>query len=93
MAIRAEAVDILVRKGRFEPEVALGIAEAIEVANSLSQLVTIPDLDARLQDLKHEIKDDIQMLAGEMRATRTELEGESRSTRTELEGEIRAIRT
>jgi hypothetical protein len=30
MALHAAAVEILIEKGRFEPEVALGIAEAIE---------------------------------------------------------------
>jgi hypothetical protein len=62
MAIHAEAVEILVRKARFEPEVALGVAEAIEVSMTLSQLVTVPVLDARLLDLKHELKAEIQAL-------------------------------
>ena len=56
MAIHAEAVDVLVRKGRFEPDVALGVAEAIEVSITLAQLVTVPILDSRVQDLKNEIQ-------------------------------------
>ena len=56
MAIHAEAVDVLVRKGRFEPDVALGVAEAIEVSITLAQLVTVPVLDSRVQDLKNEIQ-------------------------------------
>jgi hypothetical protein len=56
VAIHAEAVEILVRKARFEPEVALGVAEAMEVSITLAQLVTVPVLDARLQELKHELE-------------------------------------
>jgi len=55
MAIHAEAVEILVSKGRFEPQVAIGIAEAIEVSMNRTQLVTVPILDARLQELKAEL--------------------------------------
>jgi hypothetical protein len=56
MAIHAEAVDILVRKSRFEPEVAIGIAEAIEVSINLSNLVTVPVLDSRLNEIKLEMQ-------------------------------------
>jgi hypothetical protein len=55
MAIHAEAVEILVSKGKFEPQVAIGIAEAIEVSMNRTQLVTVPILDARLQELKVEL--------------------------------------
>jgi hypothetical protein len=55
MAIHAAAVEILIEKSRFEPEVALGIAEAIEVSIMHAQLVTVPILDARLQELKSDI--------------------------------------
>jgi len=62
MAIHAEAVEILVRKSRFEPEVALGVAEAIEGSINLAQLVTVPVLDARILELKTELKTEIQAL-------------------------------
>jgi hypothetical protein len=52
MAIHAEAVEILVSKRRFEPQVAICIAEAIEVSVNRKQLVTVPILDAPLQGLK-----------------------------------------
>ncbi len=55
MAIHAEAVEIRVSKGKFEPQVAIGIAEAIEVSMNRTQLVTVPILDARLQELKVEL--------------------------------------
>jgi len=56
MAIYAEAVDILVKKARFAPEVAVGVAEAIGVSVNMAQLVTVPILDARLEQLRHELK-------------------------------------
>jgi hypothetical protein len=56
VAIHAQAVEILVTKARIEPEVALGVAEAMEVSMTLAQLVTVPVLDARLQELRHELE-------------------------------------
>jgi hypothetical protein len=46
--MHAAAVDVLIRKSKFEPQVALGIAEAIDMAIQSAQLVTVPILDARL---------------------------------------------
>jgi hypothetical protein len=73
MAIHAEAVEILVRKARFEPEVALGVAEAIEVSITLAQLVTVPVLEARLQELRHELKAEMHALRAELEKTKAEL--------------------
>jgi len=81
MAIHAEAVEILVRKSRFEPEVALGVAEAIEVSINLAQLVTIPVLDARILELKTELKAEIQALRLEFK---TEFQGLRLEFKTEL---------
>jgi hypothetical protein len=66
MAIHAEAVEILVHKAHLEPEVALGVAEAIEVSINLTQVVTIPVLDARLQELRHDIKSDFAEMRTEI---------------------------
>jgi len=79
MAIHAAAVAILIEKSHFEPEVALGIAEAIEVSLVNAQLVTVPILDARLlsleskfsasiQELRHELKSDIVRLEARFEA-------------------------
>ena len=84
MAIHAAAVAILIEKSHFEPEVALGIAEAIEVSIVNAQLVTVPILDARLlsleskltasiQDLRHELKSDILRLEARLEQTKAEL--------------------
>ena len=59
MAIHAATVGILVEKSKFEPEVALGVAEAIDLAMTQAQFVTVPILDARL----HEIKTELRVLA------------------------------
>jgi hypothetical protein len=73
MAIHAAAIDILIEKSRFEPEVALGIAAAIEVSMMQAQLVTIPIIDARLQELKSELKSDILRLETRLEQTKAEL--------------------
>jgi hypothetical protein len=66
MAMQAGTVEILVEKAKFEPRVAVGIAEAMDHAiaqhTSHSQLVTLPvlnlrigDLESRLTNLKSEL--------------------------------------
>ena len=50
MATRAEAVELLINKGKFEPQVALAVAEAIAVTMTESQVVTVPVLDLRLAE-------------------------------------------
>jgi tetrahydromethanopterin S-methyltransferase subunit G len=56
MALHAAAVEILIEKGKFEPDVALGIAEAIEASIMHAQFVTVPILDARLQELRADMR-------------------------------------
>jgi hypothetical protein len=55
VALHVVAVEILIEKAKFEPKVALGIAEAIEASIMHAQLVTVPILDARLQELKSDV--------------------------------------
>ena len=59
MALHAATVAILIERSKFEPEVALGVAEAIDLAMTQAQFVTVPLLDARL----HEIKTELRVLA------------------------------
>src|SRR5437868_458179 len=84
MAIHAEAVETLVRKGRFEPEVALGIAEAIEASINLTQVVTVPVLDARLQELRHDVKSEFAEVRMEMATMRTQMASEFGKQHTEM---------
>jgi predicted nucleic acid-binding Zn-ribbon protein len=78
--------------------VALGVAEAIEVSINLAHLVTIPVLDARLQELRHELKTDIQMLKvelkGEMEILRSDmktLRGEMKTFQVEMRAEVKTF--
>ena len=68
------AVDLLIKKGRLEPQVALAVAEAIDTAMSESQLVTVPILDARLAELKADTQVSLMRLEGVIKATRIELD-------------------
>jgi hypothetical protein len=76
MAIHAAAVGILIEKGRFEPEVALGIAEAIEATMTHAQLVTIPILDARLHEFRAEMRVSLMALESKLDAGLQELRSE-----------------
>ncbi len=64
MAFQAETVGILVEKSKFEPEVALGVAEAIESAMTHAQFATVPLLDARL----HGVGAELRVLEGKLDA-------------------------
>ncbi len=68
MALHAATVGILVEKAKFEPEVALGVAEAIELAMTQAQFVTVPILDARL----HGVSAEIRVLEGKLDASTKE---------------------
>jgi hypothetical protein len=73
VAIHAQAVEILVVKGQFESDEALVITEAIDVSMKLEQFVTVPILDARLADLKAELRGDMASLRAEVKETKAEL--------------------
>jgi hypothetical protein len=68
MSLSATAVEILIDKGRFEPEVALGIAEAIETTMTKSEFVTVPILDARLHELRADTRMSLLSLEHKMDA-------------------------
>jgi hypothetical protein len=93
MVMHAEAVEILVKKARFTPEVAVGIAEAMGVSMSMAQLVTVPILDARL----HEVRSDSKALGVDLRAETktlgTELRAETKTLGTELRAEMHTLGT
>jgi alpha-glucosidase (family GH31 glycosyl hydrolase) len=92
MAVHAEAVEILVHKAHFEPEVALGVAEAIEVSINLTQVVTVPVLDARLQELRHDIKSDFAEVRADMATMRTEMVSQFEKMRAETASEFGRMR-
>ncbi|HWM68309.1 MAG TPA: hypothetical protein VNO35_17090 [Steroidobacteraceae bacterium] len=84
MALHAATVGILVEKAKFEPEVALGIAEAIESAMTQAQFVTVPILDARL----HEVRAEIRVLEGKLDASVKEHKADMQRLAAELNGKI-----
>lgn len=92
MAIHAEAVEILVQKAHFEPAVALGIAEAIVVSINLAQVVTVPILDARLQELRNEIKSDFAEVRAEFERMRGEMANEFARQRADMADAIGKVR-
>ncbi|MEA3181687.1 MAG: hypothetical protein QOI59_5210 [Gammaproteobacteria bacterium] len=84
MALHAATVEILIEKAKFEPEVALGIAEAIELAMTQAQFVTVPILDARL----HEVRAEIRVLEGKLDASTQERKADMQRLRAELDAKL-----
>jgi hypothetical protein len=84
MALHAATVGILVEKAKFEPEVALGVAEAIELAMTQAQFVTVPILDARL----HEVRAEIRVLEGKLDASAKEHKADMQRLAVELNAKI-----
>lgn len=104
MPLQATTVDVLVNKGKLDPEVALAVAEAIDIAMTESRIVTVPILDARLTELRTDLfgvitavdqKLETRCLGLERRidATCANLEHKIDATRTDLERKIDATRT
>jgi hypothetical protein len=60
MTLHAAAIEVLVEKGHFEPKVAVAIAEAIDMAISGAQLVTVPVFESRLKELTTEFKSELR---------------------------------
>jgi hypothetical protein len=84
MALHAATVEILVEKAKFEPEVALGVAEAIELAMTQAQFVTVPILDARL----HEVSAEIRVLEGKLDASTKEHKADMQRLSAELNAKM-----
>jgi tetrahydromethanopterin S-methyltransferase subunit G len=88
MPLHAAAVEILIEKGRFEPQVALGIAEAIEASMMHAQFVTVPILDARLQELRAEMRIALMSLENKIDRRFGDLEGKVDHRFGDLEGKV-----
>ncbi len=88
MATQA-AVDVLMTKGEFEPQVALAIAEAVAITMTEAQVVTVPVLDARLATLDTRFA----ALDHKIEVVRIQLENKIDGVRTELDGKIEGVRT
>ena len=100
MATRAEAIDLLINKGRFEPQVALAVVEAVAAMMTEAQIVTVPVLDARVAEIRADIvqldhKVDVvnTSLGGKIELCRTDLGGKIDRFKADLEAKIDLCRT
>jgi hypothetical protein len=84
MALHAETVGILVEKAKFEPEVAVGVSKAIELAMTQAQFVTVPILDARL----HGVSAELRVLKGKLEASTREHETDMQRLGAELNAKL-----
>ncbi len=86
MTAQSRALDELVRKGHFEPQVAMAVVEAIDTTMSDPQIVTVPILDARLAEIRAEVRISAQVLKSEIARVEHKID----STRESLEKTIDA---
>ena len=84
MALHAETVGILVEKAKFEPEVALGVVEAIELVMTQDQFVTVPILDARF----HGVSAELRVLEGKLNASTKEHKADMQRLGAELNAKL-----
>jgi hypothetical protein len=89
MALHAATVGILAEKAKFEPEVALGVAEAIELAMTQAQFVTVPILDARL----HGVSAEIRVLEGKLDASSKKHKADVQRLGAELDAKLAKMDT
>ncbi len=71
--MQAASVTILIEKAKLQPDTAVAIAEAIDMAITAADLVTVPILDARLDALRNELRADMSELRAEMHGIKSEL--------------------
>jgi len=90
MALHAATVEILVEKAKFEPTVALGVAEAIELAMTQGQFITVPILDARLHVLEAKLDASIQANKADMQRLSAELDAKMDTRFAKMENKSRA---
>ena len=91
MGIHAPAVQTLIDKARFSSDVALGVAEAIDASIMNSQFVTVPVLDARLQELRADIRVFKGEITSDIRAFKDEIKSDIRAFKGEITSDIREL--
>ncbi len=96
MTSQAAVVELLIEKGRIEPQMAFAIADGIDLAVTQSQFVTVPILDARFTALRAELRADLRIALAELdkkiELARSELEKKIEVTRSELEKKSEATK-
>jgi hypothetical protein len=73
IGMHALTVEKLIEKGKLEPEVSVGIAEAIDIAMTHAQLVTVPVLDARFAEFERRVDARFAALEKRIEEVRAEL--------------------
>jgi hypothetical protein len=95
MPFRATAYQKRLEEAGFDPKMALAQAAAMEFV--VSELVTRDYLDARLSEVRSELKGEISALRAELKddisALRAELKGDIATLRGDLRAEIAAVET
>jgi hypothetical protein len=89
MALHAAAVEILIEKARFEPQIALGIAEAIEATIMHAQLLTVPVLGARMQELRAETRISLMAIESKLSTFNSEVGAKIQGIKSDI-GQSRA---
>jgi hypothetical protein len=87
------AVDLLIEKGKFDPHAALAVAEAIETAVIQLQIVTVPILDARLAELKADMRISLMSLEGKLSELKSHVEKRIELSAADLESKTDLSRT
>jgi hypothetical protein len=88
MALHAATVGILIEKSKFEPEVALGVAEAIDLAMTQAQYVTVPILDARLSEIRSDLRVLESKFESKLDATTKELKSDMQRLSAEFDRKL-----
>jgi hypothetical protein len=68
--MHAATVELLVKKARLEPDIALAFAQAMDLAMIDAQLVTVPILDSRLAELERRLDARFASIASSRRSVR-----------------------
>jgi ribosomal protein L6P/L9E len=92
MTLHAAAVEILVEKAKFEPVVAVAIAEAIEVSVVHAQFVTIPVFEAKIQELKAEIRAVDASLRQVITGVEAKFEAKLEATQAQLVAQLEKVK-
>lgn len=84
MTSQAAVVELLIEKGRIEPQMAFAIADGIDLAVTQAQFVTVPIFDARLAELRADLRVAFIELDKKIEVTKAELKKEIEATKAEL---------
>ena len=91
MISQAATVDLLVKKGKFEPHAALAITEAIDTAMTSSQIVTVPILDARLTELRADMRVATQELKSQIVCLEQKVDSRFEALEQKFDGKFEAL--